>query len=181
MSRLKRLKLAACCSLIAVAQIAAPLRASEAEDRFLITELMDRYGTIHDFGTPEEYADLFTADGEMAIGGTPIVIKGREALMAQARRDHEKYVLPPGPDGKSMSFMRHIISNRLVELTGPDTANGSCYVMTYVQDGDEGPKLLSIGRYIDRYEKQAGQWRIAHREIKLEFGDQELAKKLGFR
>lgn len=181
MVRFTRLRIAACCAALAAAQIAAPAHASDVEDRFQITELMDRYGIVHDFGSPEEYADLFTANGEMAISGTPVVVKGREALMAQAKRDHEKYVLPPGPDGKSMSFMRHIISNREVKLTGEGTAEGSCYVMTYVQDGDEGPKLLSIGRYIDRYEKQGGRWRIAHREIKLEFGNQELAKKLGFR
>src|SRR5689334_14244997 len=38
-------------------------------ERTLIRELMDRYGSVHDSGTPEEYADLFTADGEIATGG----------------------------------------------------------------------------------------------------------------
>src|SRR5690606_3747177 len=42
-------------------------------DRTLIRELMDRYGTVHDSGTPDEYADLFTAEGEIAIGGGPVV------------------------------------------------------------------------------------------------------------
>ena len=88
--------------------------ASEVEDRFLIMELQDRYGVVHDFGTPEEYADLFTADGTI---GTRT--KGREALIEQAKRDHEKYSAAPGPDGKVSSIMRHIISNRIVKLTGP--------------------------------------------------------------
>jgi SnoaL-like domain len=36
-------------------------------DRMLIRELMDRYGIVHDSGSPEDYADLFTADGEIAV------------------------------------------------------------------------------------------------------------------
>jgi hypothetical protein len=155
--------------------------ASDAEDRFEITELMDRYGVVHDFGSPEEYAALFTPDGEMAISGTPVVIKGREALMAQAKRDHERYVTPTGPNGENVSFMRHIITNRVVTLTGQGTATGSCYVTTMIHDGDNGPVLMSFGRYIDRYVKLDDEWKIAHRDIKLEFGNQGLAKRLGFR
>jgi hypothetical protein len=159
----------------------AAATASDAEERFEIAELMDRYGVVHDFGSPEEYADLFTPDGEMAISGTPVVIKGREALMEQARRDHERYVAPTGPNGENVSFMRHIITNRVVTLTGQNAAEGSCYVITMIHDGDNGPVLMSFGRYIDRYVKVGGDWKIAHRDIKLEFGNQALAKKLGFR
>src|SRR5690242_15996408 len=57
-------------------------------ERTLIRELMDRYGSVHDSGTPEEYADLFTADGEIAAGGR-VLVKGREALLTQAQRDHD--------------------------------------------------------------------------------------------
>ena len=60
-------------------------------ERTLIRELMDRYGTVHDSGTPEEYADLFTADGEIAAGGGRVLAKGRDALMEQARRDHDRF------------------------------------------------------------------------------------------
>ena len=63
----------------------------------------------------------------------------------------------------------------------PSTAEGSCYVITLVNDAGTGPAILSFGRYEDRYRKENGEWRIAHREIKLDFGNQELGKKLGFR
>ena len=99
--------------------------ASEAEDRFLVMELMDRYGVVHDFGTPEQYADLFTEDGEIATGkGRPAIVKGRQALIQQAKRDHERFGAPPGPDGEFSSIMRHVISNRVVSLTGPASAEG---------------------------------------------------------
>lgn len=149
--------------------------ASEVEDRFLIMELMDRYGVVHDFGTPEEYADLFTPDGQI---GTRI--KGREALIAQAKRDHERFSAPPGPDGKVSSIMRHIISNRVVKLTGPDSAEGSCYVITIINDKEEGPLVMSISRYVDRYARTRDGWRIAHRDIVLESGNQEIGRRFGF-
>src|SRR5690349_10317730 len=98
-------------------------------DRTLIRELMDRYGIVHDSGTPEEYADLFTADGEIAVApGAPAIVKGREALLAQARRDHERFGNEPAANGKTTSIMRHLISNAQITLTGAGTATGTCYV-----------------------------------------------------
>jgi hypothetical protein len=162
-------------TLAAMLLFALPSAASEIEDRFLIMELMDRYGVVHDFGTPEEYADLFTPDGSI---GTRI--KGREALIAQAKRDHERYSAEPGPDGKVSSIMRHIISNRVVKLTGPDTAEGSCYVITLINDKEQGPLVMSMARYVDRYARTDQGWRIAHRDIVLESGNREIGKRFGF-
>lgn len=160
---------------------ATPASASDAEERFKITELMDRYGVIHDYGTPEEYADLFTEDGEIGTPGKPPLVKGRAALIGQAVRDHEKYSAPTGPNGELESIMRHIISNRIVNLTGPDTAEGSCYVITLVRDGENGPAVMSFSRYVDRYRKQDGEWKIERRDIVRGFGNAEIAKRHGFR
>lgn len=161
------------------AQPVAADSVQEVVDRTLIRELMDRYGIVHDLGTPDEYADLFAEDGEIATGG-PVTIKGRQALIAQARRDHERFDLEKGADGKPTSIMRHLISNAQISLTGPNTAAGTCYVSTVVKKGAVGPVILSISRYSDRYVKQAGRWRIQRREISLEFGNSELARELGF-
>ena len=150
-------------------------------DRTLIRELMDRYGIVHDSGTPEEYADLFMPDGEIAVAaGGPAIVKGREALMAQARRDHERFGNEPAANGKTTSIMRHLISNTQITLTGADTATGICYVTTVVKKGDVGPAILSISRYTDRYAKKNGEWRIQRREITIEFGNSALGKQLGF-
>ena len=148
-------------------------------ERTLIRELMDRYGTVHDSGTPEEYADLFTADGEIAAGGGRVLAKGRDALMEQARRDHERFG-DTDANGRWTSIMRHLISNAQITITGAGTATGSCYVTTVVKKGDVGPSILSISRYTDRYVKQRGEWRIQRREITIEFGNGALGKQLGF-
>jgi len=176
--------LAAAFASLVLATVPQPAfaQADDAIDRFAITELMDLYGVIHDFGTPEQYADLFTSDGEIAVSrGGRAVIQGREGLIAQARRDHEKYLRPTGPNGENEFFMRHVISNKTVTLTGADTAEGSCFVITLVNDGENGPAMLSFGRYFDTYVKQDGKWLIARREIVLDFGNEDLAVRFGFR
>jgi hypothetical protein len=167
--------------VLAPAMVPAADSLQAIAERTLIRELMDRYGIVHDSGTPEQYADLFTADGEIAVApGAPAIVKGRDALIAQARRDHERFGNEPTANGGTTSIMRHLISNAEITLTGDDSATGTCYVTTVVKKGDVGPAILSISRYTDRYAKQNGEWRIQRREITLEFGNQELGKQLGF-
>jgi hypothetical protein len=172
------------CALLVLAAPGLLLAADSLQaiaDRTLIRELMDRYGIVHDLGTPEEYADLFTVDGEIAVAaGGPAIVKGRQALIAQARRDHERFSTEPAANGKTTSIMRHLISNAQITLTGADTATGTCYVTTVVKKGDVGPAILSISRYTDRYAKQDGEWRIQRREITIEFGNTALGRELGF-
>ncbi|MEO5597056.1 MAG: nuclear transport factor 2 family protein [Novosphingobium sp.] len=55
----------------------------------------------------------------------------------------------------------HIITNTSIDLAG-DTAHGETYYMFW-GDNREGPATLSFGRYIDRFERRAGKWAIAHR------------------
>jgi hypothetical protein len=174
-SAILMLGIAACTSSDPTADTAL----QQIADRTLIRELMDRYGTVHDSGTPEQYADLFSSDGEIAIGGGPVLVKGRAALMEQAQRDHDRYG-DTDANGRWTSIMRHLISNAQITLTGDTTAEGTCYVTTVVRKGDVGPAILSISRYVDRYVKTAGEWRIERREIFLEFGNAELAAQMGF-
>src|SRR4051812_42801561 len=151
--------------------------ASPAEDRLQIYELMDRYGVVHDFGTPEEYAALFTPDAEIAVAAGPPVVKGHDALVAMAARDHQRFGGTATPDGKAALIMRHVVSNRMVTLTGKDAARGSCYVTTLIKTPENGLALLSIGRYEDEYVRRGGAWLIAKRRILLDIGDQKLGKQ----
>lgn len=56
---------------------------------------------------------------------------------------------------------QHIIANHTVEIDG-EVAHGETY---YIFWGENrvGPPTLAFGRYIDRFQKRAGEWRIAHR------------------
>jgi SnoaL-like protein len=155
-------------------------RADDTSNRLQIMELMDRYGVVHDFGTPEEYADLFTKDGEISVGSGPPIVKGREAVIAQARRDNQRFAGAPAADGTRSSIMRHIITNRIITRVGRNDAEGSSYVVTLINDKEAGPQILSFSRYEDRYRKEGGVWRIAHRSIITESGNPVLGRKLGF-
>ena len=56
---------------------------------------------------------------------------------------------------------QHIITNHTIELDG-DTAHGESYYIFWGENR-EGPPTLAFGRYVDRFEKRDGEWRIAHR------------------
>ena len=56
----------------------------------------------------------------------------------------------------------HCVLNHLVELDGPDAARGEVYNVTYLFPHSGEPSLW-VGRYLDRYERRHGEWRILHR------------------
>lgn len=158
--------------------LAQPAIAAHADDRAAIVNAVMRYGELHDFGTPEDYAAQFTADAEIVLSGQ-VVAKGRDALVAQAKRDHERFGITL-PDGTHTSPMRHLISNVVVERLDARHATASSYVVTIIRDGDDGPKILSVGRYLDEFQRIGGQWKIGRRTILLDFGDTKLGRKYGF-
>lgn len=66
-----------------------------------------------------------------------------------------------GWHGEFQTKHQHIIANSTVELEG-DTAHGETYYIFWGENR-EGPPTLAFGRYVDRFERRGGEWRIAHR------------------
>jgi hypothetical protein len=62
--------------------------------------------------------------------------------------------------GMQRSF--HALSNEWFSIDG-DTAVGECYVIAVLTTpgGDAAQDMLIGGRYIDRFERRAGTWKIA--------------------
>jgi ketosteroid isomerase-like protein len=60
----------------------------------------------------------------------------------------------------------HCLHNHLVELDdGRRAARGQAYCVAYLFT-DSPPTLRTwFGRYLDRYERRDGEWRIAHRSL----------------
>jgi hypothetical protein len=58
----------------------------------------------------------------------------------------------------------HMIGQVLIELAG-DTATGEVYFQAFhrIVDGGAEKDLFIAGRYVDRYERRGGVWRIAFR------------------
>ncbi len=58
----------------------------------------------------------------------------------------------------------HCIANHHIELDANlTTARGEIYNITYLFGADANTTDTWFGRYLDRYEKRDGEWRIAHR------------------
>ncbi|MGF7150199.1 ketosteroid isomerase-like protein [Sphingomonas zeicaulis] len=66
-----------------------------------------------------------------------------------------------GWHGKFQTRHHHGILNHSCELDG-DSAHAETYYIFWGENR-QGPPQLSFGRYIDRFERRGGEWRIAHR------------------
>ena len=73
----------------------------------------------------------------------------------------------------------HFLGNCLVEFFGEDTALVETYFMSRrggpsakSEDAAEAPgeqlSPVSLGRYVDRFERRNGEWRVAHRVVVYE-------------
>lgn len=89
-----------------------------------------------------------------------------------AQQDHGSYKGPiPGLvehlHGRAMNAakgpLQHVVANCRFEIEG-DVAFGESYVRT-VMRGEGGAAQLSFGRYVDRFERRAEEWRIAFRQV----------------
>jgi hypothetical protein len=62
--------------------------------------------------------------------------------------------------------IQHSITNALFDVAG-DSAYGESYGESRSVDAD-GQVSRGLARYVDRYERRNGQWRISHRRVILE-------------
>ncbi len=60
----------------------------------------------------------------------------------------------------------HMLGQHLVDVSGPDEAYGEVYYQAYhrvFDDAGAARDLFIAGRYVDRYERRGGIWKIAYR------------------
>jgi len=79
--------------------------------------------------------------------------------------------LVPAMDGSSIPSQHHV-TNVLIELDG-DRAAVESYVLAFhpVRDRASGAEThaLAGGRYLDRFEKRDGEWKIADRRVVIDW------------
>jgi hypothetical protein len=112
----------------------------------------------------ERRADLieaiFTQDG--VIEGVDFKIDGRPAIakMASTLGGRENAIF-----GKTL----HYVMNHTAEVSG-DRAKGTAYCIAYhILKERPASALIWYIRYYDDYIRAEGEWRIAHRQLVLEF------------
>ena len=57
----------------------------------------------------------------------------------------------------------HSIYNHMIDLDDETNARGEVYNISHLARTEAGEVDTWYGRYLDRYEKRDGEWRIAHR------------------
>ncbi len=125
-------------------------------DRDAIRTLLARYAHAVDRRDLDGVAACFTADaaykGSLGTGSIGLALAALRERMAQ------------------YASTMHFIGNQLVDVKG-DRATSETYAIAYHQvRRDEGRRNMAVAvRYLDDLVRTSAGWRIARREVKLEW------------
>ncbi|HEX7819178.1 MAG TPA: nuclear transport factor 2 family protein [Sphingobium sp.] len=143
-----------------------------------IERLIHSYGHVLDFDTADAYADLFASDGAIEIQsdfannfGQDLPAAYVEQGLANGGQRTERGIVFRGRDAlktfvaknETLRRFSHVVSQPLVTITGPDTAEALSYMRVYFQDVAGQAQLQGFGRYTDRFVRIGEAWRIQHR------------------
>lgn len=129
-------------------------------DKDEIRDLRIRYSHLLDGNRIDELDQVFAEDAvvEVTVGR----MEGLEAIKAGLK---EAYALFDR-DGRGHYPFLHPIANHLIEPTGPDTAQGTCYLVDFETASKADPNpLLLLGLYADEYRRIDGAWRITRSRL----------------
>ena len=124
----------------------------EVLDREAIRTLPQRYCHCVWQKDLDGYAALFTEDGTFGTDD-PSLPRGQGRQQLRGLIEGALNDLGPRP----------FIHNHVIELTGPDSATGTCYVEVHLLK--EGKKWEMRGWYNDEYAKVGGEWKFKSRQI----------------
>jgi hypothetical protein len=106
--------------------------------------------------------EVFTADAivEVTVGAMRGIDEIRETLAGAVklfdRDNHGRY-----------PFL-HAVTNHWIKITGPDTAQGRCYLVDFETASKPDPNpLLLLGLYADEYKRIDGAWRISRSRLEV--------------
>ena len=121
-------------------------------DRQAISDLLTRYTYHGDRGRIDALAGCFAADGILEFpGGRGTGPEGVKAVLTRGKRN------------PAISFVRHHITNPLIEMTG-DTATARSY---FAVTSNNGPD--HSGTYTDNLVRTDKGWRFAKRLVRIDW------------
>ena len=130
---------------------------SVEDEKRQLDELALRYARACDTHDGEEFAAIFTEDGEIVSPGHTMT--GRDQIVAVV------------PSALKQMYLRtmHMVLNDLVWIDG-DTARGETYCtahhLTKESDAVASDYIMSI-IYDNQYRKVDGRWYFSHRKLNL--------------
>jgi hypothetical protein len=120
--------------------------------RDAIRDLLARYTYNGDRGRLSELAACFASDGLLDFpGASPVGPAAIKAALSSGTRNPE------------LTFVRHHITNPLIDLDG-DTATVRSYFTVHSNIGPD-----HSGTYDDRLVRTANGWQFAHRRVRIDW------------
>ena len=129
-------------------------RLGELLDRQDILDALTRFARGMDRFDRDTFLSAFHPDAEIAAG--PFV--GEPAALYNWARDLHDH---------GQSATQHVLLNHSCDLDG-DTAHTETYYLFAARNRDDS-NWIAGGRYIDRFERRDGQWRVASRNTVIEY------------
>jgi hypothetical protein len=125
---------------------------TEAEDRFAIIRVLDRYAEVLDTRDWDALGDVFTADLEMDF------VAWQATNLDDVRENIRSFLDGCGPS-------QHLLGNYRVDFDGPDAAHTACYirVMHFGKGEHEGKTYEMWGEYRDDFVRTENGWRSRKR------------------
>lgn len=127
-------------------------------------KLQMQYGVFADRGDVEGFVGLFTADASITVPEHP-PFTGHDAIRAS--------IQALAATGLTM---RHVITNPVIEVTGPDGATGVCYLIVFNSAAPADPTgtrpaalPATVGEYADSFRRTADGWRFQSRVLSRVF------------
>ena len=130
-----------------------------------IRALRVRYSNVLDTGKIDGFDDVFTEDAVLSV--TVGDMQGINAIKEGLKGAFDLY---NWKQKDSHPFM-HAVTNHDIRITGPDSAEGQCYLLDFVtgREADQHPLLLA-GLYVDKYVRENGAWKISHTRLDVPWG-----------
>jgi hypothetical protein len=135
-------------------------------DREEIRDLRILYAHHLDSNNIQALDQVFSADAvvEVTVGK----MEGIDAIRSGL---NDAFKLYDRDQQGSYPFM-HAITNHWIKLTGPDTAEGRCYLIDFETASKPDPNpLLLLGLYADEYKRINGEWRITRTRLEVVWPD----------
>lgn len=130
-------------------------RLEYAADRFEISDCLTRFSRGMDRFDRDCFLSAFWSDAEMAAGPYVGTVQGCW-----------DWAVPMHEAGQILTH--HSLLNQTVDIDG-DVAHSECYYIFVARNRDES-MWMAGGRYIDRFERRNGEWKIALRTNIIEWG-----------
>ena len=149
-----------------------------------IERIIYSYGHVIDFGTPADYAALFTEEGVVEVRSAFFQVLGLDIGIPKPLMElmvsRGAAVTPDGMAFKGEAALKafvtrpprtarslHVTSQPLVRLLDADAAEAKSYLRIYSHAPQAQPQIVGFGRYLDQFARTPSGWRIRQRVIEM--------------